>query len=113
MYPSTQVSRCCKDKTEIDIQLTWLAFIWFRRKQKYQNKSYEATDFFYGLTNFDVVEINNANKTIDKVDVWLGKEDQVEVYVNENIYKTIKKAKKRLLKLGYYKPNLYQLPITC
>ena len=53
----------------------------------------------YGLTNFDVVEINNANKTIDKVDVWLGKEDQVEVYVNENIYKTIKKSKKRLLKV--------------
>lgn len=25
------------------------------RKQKYQNKSYEATDFFYGLTNFDSV----------------------------------------------------------
>ena len=53
----------------------------------------------YGLTNFDLVEINRSNKSIDKVDVWLGKESQVEVYVNEDIYKTIKKAKKRLLKV--------------
>ena len=53
----------------------------------------------YGLTNFDLVEINRSNKSIDKVDVWLGKESQVEVYINEDIYKTIKKAKKRLLKV--------------
>ncbi len=53
----------------------------------------------YGLTNFDLVEINKSNKPIDKVDVWLGKEKQIEVYVNEDIYKTIKKAKKRLLKV--------------
>ena len=53
----------------------------------------------YGLTNFDLVEINKSNQSIDKIDVWLGKEQQVEVYVNEDIYKTIKKAKKRLLKV--------------
>ena len=55
----------------------------------------------YGLTNFDLVEINKSNKSIDKIDVWLGKESQVEVYVNEDIYKTIKKAKK-IIK-GYIK----------
>jgi len=65
----------------------------------------------YGLTNFDVVEINNANKTIDKVDVWLGKEDQVEVYVNENIYKTIKKAKKGLLKVALKYEGPVEAPI--
>ena len=65
----------------------------------------------YGLTNFDVVEINNTNKTIDKVDVWLGKEDQVEVYVNENIYKTIKKAKKRLLKVALKYEGPVEAPI--
>jgi D-alanyl-D-alanine carboxypeptidase (penicillin-binding protein 5/6) len=65
----------------------------------------------YGLTNFDVVEINNANKTIDKIDVWLGKEDQVEVYVNENIYKTIKKAKKRLLKVALKYEGPVEAPI--
>ncbi|WP_440911877.1 D-alanyl-D-alanine carboxypeptidase family protein [Candidatus Pelagibacter sp.] len=65
----------------------------------------------YGLTNFDVVEINNANKTIDKVDVWLGKEDQVDVYVNENIYKTIKKAKKSLLKVALKYEGPVEAPI--
>ena len=60
----------------------------------------------YGLTNFDLVEINKSDKIIDKIDVWLGKDRQVDVYVNEDIYKTIKKAKKRLLKvaLNYHEP---------
>jgi len=53
----------------------------------------------YGLTNFDLVEINRSEISIDKVDVWLGKTQQVDVYVNEDIYKTIKKAKKSLLKV--------------
>jgi serine-type D-Ala-D-Ala carboxypeptidase (penicillin-binding protein 5/6) len=53
----------------------------------------------YGITNFDLVEINKSIKPISKVDVWLGKDKQVDVYVNENIYKTIKKAKKKLIKV--------------
>ena len=64
------------------------------------SRSRESTKLLtYGLTNFDLVEINNSKKPIDKVDVWLGKQSQVDVYVNENIYKTIKKAKKKLLKV--------------
>ena len=53
----------------------------------------------YGLTNFDLVEVNKSNKPIDKVSVWLGKKEQVNVYINKDIYKTIKKAKKKLLKV--------------
>jgi serine-type D-Ala-D-Ala carboxypeptidase (penicillin-binding protein 5/6) len=53
----------------------------------------------YGLTNFDLVEINKSNKPIEKVDVWLGKDQQLDVYVKEDIYKTIRKAKKRLIKV--------------
>ena len=48
----------------------------------------------YGLTNFDLVEINKSDQPFEKVNVWLGKDQQVNVYVNEDIYKTIKKAKK-------------------
>ena len=51
----------------------------------------------YGLTNYDLVEIAKSREPFDKIQVWLGKEDTVEVYVNQNIYKTIKKSKKRLL----------------
>ena len=60
----------------------------------------------YGLTNFDLVEINKSDKPLEKINVWLGKDQQVDVYVNEDIYKTIKKAKKRLLKvtLKYNEP---------
>ena len=65
----------------------------------------------YGLTNFDLVEINNSNKSIDKIDVWLGKYQQVAVYVNEDIYKTIKKSKKRLLKVTLKYDGPIEAPI--
>ena len=31
--------------------------------------------------------------------MWLGKQDKLKVYTKENIYKTIKKGKKKLLKI--------------
>jgi D-alanyl-D-alanine carboxypeptidase (penicillin-binding protein 5/6) len=65
----------------------------------------------YGLTNFDLVEINKSSKTIDKVDVWLGKENQIDVYVNEDIFKTIKKAKKNLLKIALKYEGPIEAPI--
>ncbi len=65
----------------------------------------------YGLTNFDLVEINKSEKPIDKVEVWLGKENQVDVYVKENIYKTIKKAKKKLLKISLRYDGPLEAPI--
>jgi D-alanyl-D-alanine carboxypeptidase (penicillin-binding protein 5/6) len=60
----------------------------------------------YGLTNFDLVQINSKEEIFDKVEVWLGKENFVDVYINEDIYKIIKKAQKKLLKvsINYYGP---------
>ena len=64
------------------------------------SRSRESTKLLtYGLTNFDLIEINKSNKPIGKIDVWLGKEKQVDAYINQDIYKTIKKAKKKLLKV--------------
>ena len=65
----------------------------------------------YGLTNFDLVEINKANKPIDQVEVWLGKQSYVDVYVETDIYKTIKKAKKRLLKISIKYEGPIEAPI--
>jgi D-alanyl-D-alanine carboxypeptidase (penicillin-binding protein 5/6) len=48
----------------------------------------------YGLTNFDLIQIAKSNEPIYNVDVWLGKEDSVQTYLKEDIFKTIKKAKK-------------------
>jgi len=53
----------------------------------------------WGLTNFDLIEIAKANKPVEDIQVWLGKKDTVKTYVKNDIYKTIPKARKRLLKV--------------
>ena len=65
----------------------------------------------YGLTNFDLVKIVKSNDPIDKIDVWLGKDQTVDVYVNQDIYKTIKKAKKKLLKVSIKYDGPIEAPI--
>ena len=52
----------------------------------------------WGLTNFDTIKIATKNENIESLNVWLGKKEKVNVYVNENIYRTIPKAKKKYLK---------------
>ncbi len=75
-------------------------------------RSRESTKLLtYGITNFDVVEIAKAKKSLDKIDVWLGKKKQVDVYVDEDIYKTIKKAQKRLLKVSINYTGPIEAPI--
>ena len=76
------------------------------------SRSRESTKLLtYGITNFDLIEIAKAKKSLEKVDVWLGKEKQVSVYVNEDIYKTIKKAQKRLLKVSINYTGPVEAPI--
>ena len=65
----------------------------------------------YGLTNFDLVNISKANEPFEKVDVWLGKVDKVDVYTSHDIYKTIKKAKKKLLKVSIKYDGPVEAPI--
>jgi len=65
----------------------------------------------YGLTNFDLVNITKSNEPFEKVDVWLGKDDKVDVYTNQDIYKTIKKAKKKLLKVSIKYEGPVEAPI--
>ncbi len=65
----------------------------------------------WGLTNFDLVEITKANTPIDDIDVWLGKKDTVKTYIKDDIYKTIPKAKKRLLKVSLNYNGPIQAPI--
>ena len=65
----------------------------------------------YGLTNYDLVKISNANESLHKVDVWLGKVNSVDVYTNQDIYKTIKKAKKKLLKVSVKYEGPIEAPI--
>jgi D-alanyl-D-alanine carboxypeptidase (penicillin-binding protein 5/6) len=52
----------------------------------------------WGLTNFDTIKIAEINKEISRLQVWLGNKNEVQVYVKEDIYKTIPKARKKYLK---------------
>ena len=52
----------------------------------------------WGLGNFDLIEVAKKNKKIDELDVWLGKKDKVSVYIAEDIYKTVPRARKKYLK---------------
>jgi serine-type D-Ala-D-Ala carboxypeptidase (penicillin-binding protein 5/6) len=65
----------------------------------------------WGLTNFDLVKITKANTPIEEIDVWLGKKDTVKTYTRNDIYKTIPKAKKRLLKVTLNYNGPIQAPI--
>ena len=65
----------------------------------------------YGLTNFDLVEINKSKKPIDQIEVWLGKQNHVDVHVDADIYKTIKKAKKKLLKISIKYDGPIEAPV--
>ncbi len=65
----------------------------------------------YGLTNFDLVEISKKTEAFDYIDVWLGKEQTVKVYTKENIYKTIKKGQKKLLKVKMIYDGPVEAPI--
>jgi len=66
----------------------------------------------YGLTNFDLVAIAKANESLDNLDVWLGKEKTVSVYAKNDIYKTIQKAKKNLLKVSLKYDGPIEAPIA-
>ena len=76
------------------------------------SRSKESTKLLtYGLTNFDLVEIAKSKIPFQKIDVWLGKEVSVEAYTDQDIYKTIKKAKKKLLKVTVKYDGPVEAPI--
>ena len=65
----------------------------------------------YGLTNYDLVLIAKANEPIENIDIWHGKEKSVEAYIKQDVYKTIKKAKKKLLKVTVNYEGPIEAPI--
>ena len=53
----------------------------------------------WGFTNFDTIKISQNKESISEFDVWLGKQTKVKGYVKDDIYKTIKKGRKKDLKV--------------
>jgi len=75
-------------------------------------RSRESTKILtYGLTNFDLVKITDAKEPISEIEVWLGKKETVKVATNKDIYKTIKKARKRNLKVSVNYEGPIEAPI--
>jgi len=75
-------------------------------------RSKESTKLLtYGLTNYDLVNISKAKEPFDKVEVWQGKVDKIDVYTDQDIFKTIKKAKKKLLKVSVKYEGPIEAPI--
>ena len=65
----------------------------------------------WGLTNFDLIQIAKSKTRVDDVNVWLGKKDTVGVYVKNDIYKTVPKARKKFLKVSVVYKGPIQAPI--
>ena len=53
----------------------------------------------WGFTNFDTIRISKNKESISEFDVWLGKQNKVNGYVKDDVYKTIKKGRKKELKV--------------
>ena len=66
----------------------------------------------YGLTNFDLIKISEAEKPFDKIEVWLGRDQYVKVYTEKNIFKTVKKGQKKLLKVKIIYEGPVEAPIA-
>ena len=67
-------------------------------KTKRERSRESAKLLTYGITNFDLIKIVQKDIEIAELDVWLGNKNSVKVYINQDIYKTIPKARKRYLK---------------
>ena len=53
----------------------------------------------WGFTNFDTIIIPKNMENYSDFDVWLGKQNKVNGYLTDDIYKTIKKGRKKELKV--------------
>ena len=53
----------------------------------------------YGLTNFDTINIAKKDEIFDELNVWQGTKKTVKSYIDEDVYQTIPKAKKKYLKV--------------
>ena len=81
--------------------------------QTKNSRSKESTKLLtYGLTNFDTIEIGKKNNPFLELDVWLGSKNKVKVKLNENIYKTIPKARKKYLKVKSVYNGPIEAPIS-
>ena len=82
----------------------------FKTKQLRAAESNKLLNF--GLSQFDTIEIAKKNEIFTELEVWMGKRKFVNVYINQDVYKTIPKIES-LNKRKYLKAVInYQGPIV-
>jgi serine-type D-Ala-D-Ala carboxypeptidase (penicillin-binding protein 5/6) len=81
----------------------------FENKSERSRQSYKLLT--WGITNFDLIQVAKAKEPIDKIEVWLGKEELIDVHVNEDIFKTIPKARKKHLRVSIKYDGPIEAPI--
>ena len=81
-------------------------------KTKNSRSRQSAKLLTFGLTNFDTLQIAKKNQTVGQVEVWLGREKNVDVYINEDIYKTIPKSRKKYIKATINYDGPIEAPIN-
>ena len=69
----------------------------FKTKNKRSKESLKLLT--WGLSKFETIKIAQKNKVFTTVDVWHGKEKNINAYVKKDIFKTIPKARKKYLKV--------------
>jgi D-alanyl-D-alanine carboxypeptidase (penicillin-binding protein 5/6) len=52
----------------------------------------------WALRSFDTIQVAKKNEVIASLDVWLGKKNKIEALVLEDIYVTVPKRKKKIIK---------------
>ena len=52
----------------------------------------------WGMNNFELIQIAKKNKKLAQLDVWLGYKNKVNTHIDQDVYKTIPKARKKYIK---------------
>ena len=68
----------------------------YNTKKDRSRESYKL--HIWGMTNTDLIQISKKDKEIIELEVWLGKKSRVKSYINNDIFKTIPKGRKKYLK---------------
>ena len=66
----------------------------------------------WGMRSFDTIKIAKKDEIFLELDVWLGKKNKVNTTVNEDIFLTIPKRKKKIVKVIIEYNGPIEAPIT-
>ena len=65
----------------------------------------------WGMRKFDTIKVGKKNEVINKINIWLGKKNKIDVFPSEDIYLTIPKRKKKTVKAIFEYADPIKAPI--